>query len=282
MVSIIIPYHNEGEEFINETLQSIKNTIDIPYEVIIVDDCSEKPLSIATIRHDKNKGVGSAFDTGVKLAKYDYIFLMGCDIRFESNNYASKMINTLKDYPEALVCTTCVNYKPGVSFEKSTKYYGADIIDILTPPEYNYRTILEAKWKLKRELFEPYDIPCILGAFYGVKKEFYNRIDGFWGHKQWGTLEPYISIKARKFGGRVVINPEIETGHIFKTRDTNFHRIDFGNVIYNKLLVLELLYEGKEKERLYNSIPNSKLKERALKLLSTVDYKSKREEYNIL
>ena len=70
MVSIIIPYHNEGEDFIKETIGGIKKTCDVsPFEVILVDYGSDTPLNLESeddihvVRHDRNYGVGRAFDT---------------------------------------------------------------------------------------------------------------------------------------------------------------------------------------------------------------------------
>ena len=74
MISIIIPYHNEPIGFIRAAINQVRETIDVsPHEIIIVDDGSVKPLLLQgenIIRHDINKGVGAAFDTGARAARY--------------------------------------------------------------------------------------------------------------------------------------------------------------------------------------------------------------------
>ena len=71
-LSIIFPTHNEGSEFVRETINSIKLTIDIEnYEIIVIDDGSDKPISGIEIGNHvyckiQNQGVGAAFDTGMK------------------------------------------------------------------------------------------------------------------------------------------------------------------------------------------------------------------------
>ena len=80
-LSIIIPYHEEGIEFITTTIKSIRETIDVEnYEIIVVDDFSKEPLpeidDVKIFRHTENKGVGAAFDTGVIFAESENLFLI--------------------------------------------------------------------------------------------------------------------------------------------------------------------------------------------------------------
>lgn len=319
MVSIIIPYHNEGKEFISQTLESIDFTCDITYEVIIVDDGSEVPLEISGIkvlRHERNLGVGQAFDTGVKEAKYDNLFLMGCDVRFVENKWGSLMLSEIENYPESLTCSTTVSLymdRPEVTFEFSRqlyKYNGATILflhghsDTPDRPD-NFHSILNAQW-LPREyikLMPPtidegdpfaqflkescnieysrthsYEVPCILGAFYGCRKSWYQYLDGFWGHKSWGTLEPYISLKSWLFGGSCR-TAHIETGHIFKSDGT--HKTPFADIAYNKLLVSWLLFNKCDRERLINWLPDHDYIIEAKKMIEgdLSDIFLKREEY---
>lgn len=285
-LSIIIPYHNEGEDFIKTTINQIKYSIDYtPYEIIIVDDLSNKPLElvedkVTVIRNETNVGVGISFDNGVNKAKYDYLWLMGADIRFEVNHWASLMVNEIKKYPKAITCTTCINYKEGISFKDThshDKYYGADILTYVPKG----KRILQAQWIRSKKQEDSYSIPCILGAAYGISKYWYKQIDGWWGHRQWGTLEPYISIKSKKFGGDVRIAPQIETGHIFKIPTSNFHSVKLDNVVYNQMLVAILLYDEETTNKLIAYIGESTLKQRALKIIedNKEEIYKKKEEY---
>ena len=85
MISIIVPMYNM-EEYILELLNSIKNQSYQKYEVILIDDGStDKTANIVKdfIKNDSrfklilksNQGVSSARNTGLDLAKGDYIFL---------------------------------------------------------------------------------------------------------------------------------------------------------------------------------------------------------------
>jgi len=265
---VIITYHNEGRAFLLECLNQVKATIKLPeYEIIIVDDFSDEPLEpidgVKIVRHSENKGVGQAFDTGVRSSKGENLILMACDMRFIDNSWAEKLNQVINDHPNSLICTACVGLNRNVNpetgnmdnmdFERRRKIqrsYGATILmfhDKKSNPSRSetFRGIIEAKWYPKQKQ-EVYEIPCILGACYGVKKAWYEYIDGWWGHNQWGTLEPYISLKSWLFGGNCLCASHIETGHIFKDNGPkgvyiNVHSIKQDRLMYNKMLVATLL-----------------------------------------
>lgn len=260
-LSIIIPYHDEGYDFIKTTVDSIKNSIDIEeYEIIIVDDFSDQPLQniddVIVVRHTENLGVGAAFDTGVKISKSENLFLMGSDIRFIPNKWASQIIKEIEDYPKAFTCTSCV----ALSAEKLdinerrliNVVNGATILmfhDKKSNPKQSdtFKSIIEAQWlpHLKNRNIDSFEIPCILGAAYGVKKSWYEYVDGWSLHKKWGTLEPYISLKSWLFGGSCRTAPRIETGHIFKTVGT--HGTSQEKLLYNKMMVATVLLDDYER-----------------------------------
>jgi glycosyltransferase involved in cell wall biosynthesis len=235
---------------------SIRSTIDVEYEIIIVDDGSDKPLTLdgeKIVRHDHNKGVGAAFDTGVKEAMFDNLFLMGCDIRFDKNQWASQMIKEIEANPTAFTCTSCVALRADRMDIRERRNHnvvtGATILlfhDHQSNVSKNgsFKEIIEAQWlkRLKDRNVDSFEIPCILGAFYGVSKTWYEWVDGFALHRYWGTLEPYISLKSWMFGGSCRVAPRIETGHIFKSSGT--HGTTQHALIYNKLLVANLLFKN--------------------------------------
>jgi glycosyltransferase involved in cell wall biosynthesis len=285
-LSIVIAYHNEGQDFIVETIESILSTIDVKdYEIIVVDDCSDTPIKALNgvlweIRHKVNLGVGEAFNSGVEMARSKNLFLMGSDVRFSNNNWASKMIKEIEKNPKSLICTSVVPLQknfPEITFEVAKKYLtcdlyrGAFIKYFLRDGEK--KDIIEAAW-MPREFLplrradyvvpkESYEVPCILGAAYGVSKSWYNYIDGFWGHKFWGTLEPYISLKSWLFGGNCLVAPHIETAHIFnEPGQSGGHGDEAKYTIYksyNRMLVAWLLFSVPDKNKLIgwlNETPN--------------------------
>lgn len=93
-VSIIIPVYNV-EPYIEECLQSVaEQTMTEGVECIIVDDCgSDKSMEnvrnfvnqykgavvFKILRHDKNRGLSAARNTGIKAASGEYIYLLDSD-----------------------------------------------------------------------------------------------------------------------------------------------------------------------------------------------------------
>jgi glycosyltransferase involved in cell wall biosynthesis len=279
-LSIVLAYHNEGEPFLMEGINQIRNTIDIPredYELIVVDDGSVIPLRELTgmtiIRHKTNRGVGAAFDSGVAVAKSDNIFLAASDIRYIKNNWASLMLKEIEDHPKAITCSSCINLnseKPeNMDLEKRRKISvinGSTIIffhDKLSNPRMTptFRGIIECQWLpyLKDRNIDSFPIPCILGAFYGVKKEWYQYIDGFHLHHGWGTLEPLIGLKSWLFGGENRTAPRVETGHLFKKVGTHGTSQDI--LMHNKMLVATLLFD--DYQRLIDFLGSNPIVERA-------------------
>lgn len=277
-LSIIIPYHQEGEMFLMDGINQIMDTIDVSdYEIIVVDDGSAIPLrdlpGIKVIRHNVNKGVGVAFDTGTAAAQSDNIFLAASDIRYIKNNWASQMVKEIQEQPKAFICTSCVNLnaeKPeNLDITKRrliSVVNGATILlfhDQKSNPHMTatFRGIIEAKWlpSLKSRDVDSFEIPCILGAAYGVSKAWYEYVDGWWGHKLWGTLEPYISMKSYLFGGSCRTLPRVETGHIFKK--VGWHGTSQDSLMYNKMMIATLLFD--DYPRLINFLGHNSILDRA-------------------
>lgn len=293
MLSIVITYHEEGLEFLTECLNSLWNSIDVEdYEVIVVDDCSKVPLpnikGVRILRNLQNCGVGRSFDVGIGAATYENIIMMACDMRFAANNWVSKLVKEIENHPKSLTCTACVGLnKENMDFEKRRlvlRCYGATILlfhDKKSNPVQTetFRGIIEAKWQSldKTSVDKSYELPCILGACYGFKKSWYQYIDGFWGHKKWGTLEPYVSLKSWFFGGSCRIAPQIETAHIFKKVGT--HNIQQDQLLFNKLLVATLLFE--DSQRLIDFLGTNSIVVRSKKLFKDMEpaILEKKEEY---
>lgn len=108
-LSIIIPVYNV-EDYINDCLNSIyKNECKIAYnfEVICIDDCGNDNSikiinnyiknnsinNLKVIKHDKNKGLSEARNTGLRIARGDYICFLDSDDMVE----LEKLFYLLKD-----------------------------------------------------------------------------------------------------------------------------------------------------------------------------------------
>lgn len=85
-VSVIMPLYNYAK-YLDEALQSVFAQTVLPNEVIIVDDCSTdnpKPIidkypSVIYIKHDENRGLAAARNTGIKASTSTYCFSFDAD-----------------------------------------------------------------------------------------------------------------------------------------------------------------------------------------------------------
>ena len=257
MVSVIIPIHQDTE-YLHSV---IRNLCDGQYlksfEIILVNDGSRqgntKPLiidpkeyqypNVRVINYPVRRGVGFAFDLGVSQAIGDTIVLMGNDVIARRLSWLNDVENAVKNYPDTIGCSASIGLSPDnldLDKENKTVRYGANLLiqvgvdDLpkdskLRKEKPNYTSIMDGQWRKKEEKTSesPYEIPCLMGAFYFCTKEYYTKVGGWdtdvrerWqGHKTYGHLEPYISLKSWLVGGGVTMFPQIEAGHIFNRID---------------------------------------------------------------
>ena len=90
--SIIVPVYNEKES-INNIVESLDKTLKstkYPFEIILIDDCSEdgsselikKNKKCRNIRNPENMGYGFSLKQGIKNAKYDNIIITDADMTY--------------------------------------------------------------------------------------------------------------------------------------------------------------------------------------------------------
>ena len=246
-LSVIIPFKNEFE-LIDSVINHIVATANSEdYEIIVVNDGSLNhfgkfvPLEIPNpkvrvINISKTFGVGASFDRGVENCTYENIVLMGADI-YAKEGWYEKVRNEVSRNPNSIGCAVCVGDKPPYR-----KYYGADMlitygVDDLPPKSKlrdrkgGFTDLFRGRWASKKS-DEPYEISCLMGAFYFTSKSWYQHTGGFdtrvndrfCGHRVWSHLEPMLSLKSYLCGGNCVLYPDIEATHLFNrvTRENKY------------------------------------------------------------
>ena len=108
-VSVIIPTYNCAR-LIGRSIKSVLNQTYRDFELIIVDDSStdntdkivkkfqEQDKRVKYIRHDKNKGGSAARNTGIKLARGEFIAFLDSDDEWLPKKL-EKQIKAMKDLP---------------------------------------------------------------------------------------------------------------------------------------------------------------------------------------
>lgn len=88
-ITVLIPAYNEEDGLggVLDGLQELMRTRKIDAEIIVIDDGStdntalvaESRNGVRLIRHDSNRGYGSALKTGIRQAKHDFILIADAD-----------------------------------------------------------------------------------------------------------------------------------------------------------------------------------------------------------
>lgn len=103
-VSVIIPSFNRAH-FLERTIGSVINQIYKDMEIIVVDDCSEdntfevvqslqerwKEYDIFYIKHKVNKGESGSRNTGIRVAKGDYVAFLDSDDEWIESKLSDQM-----------------------------------------------------------------------------------------------------------------------------------------------------------------------------------------------
>jgi len=256
MISVCIPVHNEGSLLKSVLSNLITTARTDDFEIIIFNDgskdssCRFQPLKldvsncdIKIIDSPIQYGVGYGIDRAIEQATNDSIVIMGADIMTDYG-WLKNVLNALKTHPDTIGCSACVGISPDnmdMHREGRKISYGADMLvqmdfddlpkatqeNFIKHKRYSYTDLFRAKWRSFKESDEPYELPCLLGAFYFCKKKFYQKIHGFdteahkrfHGHMLYSHLEPFLSLKAYLYGGSCKMFPEIETAHLFGRSD---------------------------------------------------------------
>lgn len=233
------------------TIKSIRETAGTKPEIIVVDDCSQVPLSLEDkdchlIRNPDRCGVAGSRHIGALAATGDALLLLDSHCRFEAGWY-EKAIARIKDRPTTMHCACCVQLTPNqMEMSKATGFYtGATIC--FHGPDYNdggKLQTLEGKWAHDRVGEDDYSLDCVMGGAYFVPTDFYFHVGGLKLLKGWGLDEPFLSLKWYLAGGDIRMLKEVRIGHQFRMA-TNY-KTDGWMPIFNKLaMCLTVLPEAR-------------------------------------
>lgn len=112
LVSVIVPIHNRFR-LVDESITSIHNQTHRPIQLILVDDCSDKPYTpkmisqpgfeVILIRHATNLGPGASRETGRQAAEGNFIAYLDSDDLWHPQKLA-KQVAMLRANPDAGMC----------------------------------------------------------------------------------------------------------------------------------------------------------------------------------
>lgn len=97
MISICITTRNRLPSFA-WLLVKIEQHTKVPYQLVVVDDASEKPYCNASYRFSERAGIPAAKNKCLELAKYDHIFLFDDDTYPICDEWYLPYINSGKEH----------------------------------------------------------------------------------------------------------------------------------------------------------------------------------------
>jgi glycosyltransferase involved in cell wall biosynthesis len=272
-LSIVMPFRNEGLEP-ERTVRSILATAPPDsFEVIAVEDGTNhyedgrRLTRYPQVRHFRTEtctGVDGCRQLGVSLAESENVLIIDAHMRFRADDWLPRIEQALEEFPRCVFCTTCVDIGWGHfdlervvlgETELLKKYRGARLslfarlgLDArgATRPQ-GFPSILDV-WPIEgpeepgSQAKGSSPIPCIIGANYAVKRDWYESLHGVRGLLSWGGSESFLSLKSHLAGGACRLLPDIEIGHLFRASSPNPFPIE--HYYYNKVLMARVLFPG--------------------------------------
>lgn len=273
-LTVIIPVLNDLKQLF-ETINSVRTTNSgcKQPKILVIDDCSEDGLNgsmfsglegVEYIRNQYRLGVGRSRDVGVANCKTDYFIIIDAHMRFKTFDWASKVESLVRRNGRTFINLTCLTLSDSMTdLSKANKCYGATLKLRDVKPN-GLEDFLVPKWapKVSDDLYE---LPIMMGAAYASSKIWYDEIQGFEGALGWGSSELILSLKTWMLGGRVLQEPNIEVGHIF--RDTPTYKSEMWTERYNKLLLMSILLPNNFNKFVFDNLAISNANKEAIKAL---------------
>lgn len=174
MISILIPTYNHRAFNLVEELNRQALSIDISYEILVLDDCSTNKLIIEENRNINNLencsyteskiNNGRTFSRGIlaKEAKYNWILFLDSDVKPKNDNFLKKYVTEIKDNNFEVVVGGCeyenkipekdkiFRYTYGKKREEKTAEFRSKI---------PHKNILSGNILIQKDIFLKYNYP---------------------------------------------------------------------------------------------------------------------------
>lgn len=279
-ITIIIPYLNEPDNEVYNTVKNIYETANSDFfRIIAIDDCSEVKYrvnlnefkEVRQIRNDQRMGVDWCRNRGGDMTDTDNLLILDSHMRFQKgSNWLNKMIDSCQNSPDDIFCSVSLGLGYGNMDvnRHAGKYWGADIMffDKNADPHRPSRECLEPKWRGKEDKGEIYEIPCLLGAVYFMTKKKFDFLHGFSGLKMWGSSEVFLSLKNFMSSGKNKIHTGIEVGHRY--RDNSPFSTEISWLYYNKIYICKTILPEDLGSKIINCLPKNINLNRAIEAIN--------------
>ncbi len=210
LVSIIIPARNE-EKIIDKSIKSMQMQLYPRKEIIVMDNASTdrtaeiaKRHKVRIITNKKNVGIGNSVNSGIKLAKGEFIILLHADHHTKDTKWIDKMLEPFSDRSIAAVVSQRKNKN------RKIMSLGERLFDSLSPIEIN-TTGKPKEIEILREKADAY------------RKSAIDRLGYFDGNSYpHGGEDVDMSIRMRNAGYKIVLSDKAMVEHVFSSHQSSF------------------------------------------------------------
>jgi len=258
--SVIIPTYNEIRD-LEVTVAMVWASEPRPHEIIVVDDCSNKPVSerlssftgVKVVRTPEQLGAGPAKRFGAEKATGDIIVLLDSHMRMPLN-WLQQADDAIDRHPNSIFCCACRSFTGsfvgcGAKFDRRNTMEEIDLF-------------LGRTWLDRGDIDTIDRCPCLLGACYFIPRMIWDYLHGIHPQfKGWGYGEQDLSLRAwmsgfevRRINGLCLPHrfaselKEEQRGNLIEEQRGTFH--GWGNA-YNIMVLAATVFEDGVFDRLY-------------------------------
>lgn len=217
-ISIIIVNWNTGDLLYNCVQSIVKETLDVKYEIIIVDNNS-KDSSCDNIEKDfkdvkiiylnENLGFSKGNNLGINSAKGEYLLLLNPDTLI-LNNAIDKAFREIKKYKDKKILMGVRLLNADRSLQLSSCNFlgikNSVFSSYVYSEDYHYKNH-ESDW--------------VMGAFMMINTNFYNEIGKLNEDYFMYSEDMELCYKVKKNGGKVIFYSEAEIVHLYNQSGKN-------------------------------------------------------------
>jgi len=249
-ISVVVISRNEGQE-LEATIGCFLETLPADCrELIVVDDGSMdgsaaflNNLPEVRLLHSEGIGVARARNFGANAATGDVVLFSDAHVR-AAKGWHVPIVDALRSESVGAVA-------PGIYSltEPGRRGFGLH----LTGPD------LRTEWQ-KRPGNDPCPVSILPGCFLAMRRETFLRTGGFDpGMRQLGGNDNEISFRFWSLGYELLIVPEIEVGHLFRTSTP--YEAQWAALVHNRLRMAFVHFDQGRVERVldalraYNAFP---------------------------
>ena len=196
--------------------------------------------------------------------------MLDAHMRVYQDDWLEKILSHLKELPEDLLCAATIALDfDGNRISKDIgcgAYWDFDTMSIF----WNYKNID------KREQRKRVEVPCLLGASYACRREYWLKLKGLEGLSSYGLDEQMMCLKNWTMGGKSYVALDIEFGHKFRNASNVPYFKTPEDFLRNILLIAELFYSAQYQSALYSIFAESHGNDFILRQVSDLEINKER------